>query len=133
MLKHTYKQVLKKRAARNSGGGHNCPPLMSHCAPMLQNYRPSLMFCGARAMSYTTLFKNENQALGLAQYAIKFMAQDHDNIHEAVYDRVRLFHTDSTICGISAIAQKTNAPTILRREAIDQYRVDPNLKGKANQ
>ena len=83
-------------------------------------------------MSYTTLYKNTNQAQGLAKYAIKFMAQDHAKIDEAVYDRVRLFHTDSIISGISAIAMKTNAPNLLRYEAINEYRVDPQTKGKTN-
>jgi 2-methylcitrate dehydratase len=39
---------------------------------------------------------------------------------------VRLFHTDSVLCGISAIAQRTNAPNILRKEAIIQYSVNPS-------
>lgn len=60
------------------------------------------------------------------------MARDDDKIDESVYDRVRLFHTDATVCGISAIAMKTNAPNLLRREAIDEYRIDPKLKGKTN-
>jgi len=42
-----------------------------------------------------------------------------------VYDRVRLFHTDSVLCGISALALRTNAPLILRKEAIKQYSVNP--------
>ena len=83
-------------------------------------------------MSYTTLFKNTNQAQGLAEFAIKFMAQDPAKIHESVYDRAALFHTDSVISGISAVALKTNAPSILRDEAIHEYMVDPNLKGKTN-
>ena len=29
-----------------------------------------------------------------------------------------MFHTDSVMCGISALALKTNAPTILREEAL---------------
>jgi 2-methylcitrate dehydratase len=65
------------------------------------------------------LYSNTNQAQGLAEYAIDFMLQNNSKIHESVYDRVRLFHTDSVICGISAIAQKTNAPNILRNEAIN--------------
>jgi len=56
------------------------------------------------------------------------MAQDSNKIDESVYDRVRLFHTDSVLCGISAIAQKTNAPNILRSEAINHYAVNPSSK-----
>lgn len=58
------------------------------------------------------------------------MAQPNSNIDEEVYDRVRLFHTDSVICGVSALALKTNAPNILRNEAIKNYSVNPKLKIK---
>ena len=54
--------------------------------------------------SYVTLAKNTNQARGLAEYAIDFMKMDNKKIAEEVYERVRLFHTDSVICGVSAIA-----------------------------
>ena len=54
--------------------------------------------------SYTTLPKDSNQAAGLAEYAKAFMAQHHGNIFDEVYERVRLFHTDSVLCGVSAIA-----------------------------
>merc|ERR1719182_777697 len=30
-----------------------------------------------------------------------------------------MFHTDSVMCGVSALALKTNAPTVLRQEALD--------------
>jgi len=73
--------------------------------------------CQQRQMA-TTLFRNTNQAQGLAEFAIEFMEQDENRINDEVYDRVRLFHTDSVICGISALALRTNAPTILRNEAI---------------
>jgi 2-methylcitrate dehydratase len=36
-----------------------------------------------------------------------------------VYDRVELFHTDSVVCGLSALALRCNAPTVLRDEALD--------------
>lgn len=58
------------------------------------------------------------------------MAQPNSNIDEEVYDRVRLFHTDSVICGVSALALKTNAPNLLRNEAIKNYSVNPKLKIK---
>ena len=53
---------------------------------------------------------------------------DPKRIDDDVYDKVRLFHTDATICGVSAIALKTNAPNILRDEAIDRYSVNPDKK-----
>jgi 2-methylcitrate dehydratase len=61
--------------------------------------------------------------LGLADYAKDIMSQDYSKIDDEIYDRVRLFHTDSVICGISAISMKTNAPTILRNEALEKYSV----------
>jgi 2-methylcitrate dehydratase len=34
-------------------------------------------------------------------------------------DRVQLFHTDSVLCGVSALALGTNAPNLLRQEAFE--------------
>lgn len=45
-----------------------------------------------------------------------------------MYDRVRLFHTDSIVCGASAIALQTNAPNVLRNEAIKIYSVNRDIK-----
>ena len=47
------------------------------------------------------------------------MKADNKKIDKDVYERVQLFHTDSVLCGISALACKTNAPNILRDEAIN--------------
>ena len=85
----------------------------SRRATMLLGSNPSL-----RMFGYKTLYADSNQAQGLANYAIEFMQQDNNKIAEEVYDRVRLFHTDATLCGVSAIAQRTNAPQVLRHDAI---------------
>ena len=61
--------------------------------------------------------KDSNQARGIAEYALNFLKSDKE-IAPEVYEKVRLFHTDSVLCGISAIALKTNAPNILRNEAV---------------
>ena len=90
------------------------------------------MTISARAFAsstYVTLPRNTNQARGLAEYAIDFMKMENKKISDEVYDRVQLFHTDSVICGVSAIALKTNAPNILRDEAINEYSVNPDKKG----
>ncbi|KEP65255.1 UNVERIFIED_CONTAM: MmgE/PrpD family protein [Hammondia hammondi] len=64
--------------------------------------------------------RDSNQALGIGQYAIDFLCGKYgDNVSEKIYERIRLFHTDSVLCGVSALALKTNAPTILREEAMD--------------
>ena len=63
----------------------------------------------------TLLARDTNQALGIARYAINFINKK-SAIDESVFERVSLFHTDSVLCGLSAIAMKTAAPTILRAE-----------------
>lgn len=56
------------------------------------------------------------------------MKMDNKKISDEVYDRVRLFHSDSVICGVSALALRTNAPNILRDEAINAYSINPDKK-----
>lgn len=56
------------------------------------------------------------------------MKQDSKKIDDKVYERVSLFHTDSVYCGLSALALRTNAPNILRDEAIQQYSLNPDAK-----
>jgi 2-methylcitrate dehydratase len=68
-------------------------------------------------MALVTLQKNTNQALKLAEFAKDFMNKGKPS--SEVIQRVKLFHTDSVLCGISALALKTNAPTILREEALN--------------
>lgn len=41
-----------------------------------------------------------------------------------------MFHTDSVLCGISALALKTNAPNILRNEALNYFKVSPEQQSK---
>ena len=38
---------------------------------------------------------------------------------EAVLRKVEQFHLDSIACGVSALAARTNAPTVLRQEALE--------------
>lgn len=45
---------------------------------------------------------------------------------------MQLFHTDSVLCGISALALRTNAPNLLRDEAINLYSVNPDKKTAGN-
>lgn len=67
--------------------------------------------------SSTILKKNTNQAEGLAQYAIDFLSKGTPSTK--VLERTRLFHTDSVLTGLSALALKTNAPHVLRNEALE--------------
>ncbi len=65
----------------------------------------------------TVLPRDTNQALGIAEYAIRFLAEGSPD--EAVLERTNWFHTDAMLCGLSALARGTNAPNVLRREALD--------------
>lgn len=62
-----------------------------------------------------------NQALGLGHYAVEFMNASgplRGNPDRTVVERTNLFFTDACLCGISALALGTNAPTLLREEAL---------------
>ncbi len=67
----------------------------------------------------TLLGRNVNQALELAHYARNFM--DKGEPSKSVLQRTKMFHTDSVLCGISALALRTNAPTVLRKEALEMF------------
>ncbi|MEX2218939.1 MAG: MmgE/PrpD family protein [Phycisphaerales bacterium] len=65
---------------------------------------------------------SSNQSLGLGQFAVDFMSGGPGKRGEpsaAVLERTAMFHTDAVLCGVSAIALGTNAPTILRGEALE--------------
>ena len=70
-----------------------------------------------RTFSTIVLKKDVNQAHELAKYAINFM--ERGNPAPQVLERTKMFHTDSVICGLSALALKTNAPHVLRNEALE--------------
>lgn len=77
------------------------------------------------AETTVTLAADTNQALGIAQYAIDFLSDDpakRGDPAASVRERTNMFFTDAVLCGLSALALKTNAPTILRNEAL-QYPV----------
>lgn len=62
------------------------------------------------------LARDTNQAMGIAEYAVEFMKSG--NPGAAVIDRTNLFNVDAMMCGASALALGTNAPTVLRDEAL---------------
>ena len=78
-----------------------------------------------RLFSTTVLKKDTNQAQELAKYAINFMEKG--NPAPQVLERTKMFHTDSVICGLSALALKTNAPHVLRNEALE-FAIPKNSK-----
>ncbi len=64
--------------------------------------------------------RNTNQARGIGRFALDFLSGSlGDGPGQAALDRVKLFHTDSVLCGASALALGTNAPRILREEALE--------------
>ena len=67
---------------------------------------------------YVKLSRNENQARGIGQYAIDFLAGRLGSPGQDVLDRVDQFHLDSVGCAVAALATGMNAPTILRAEAL---------------
>lgn len=72
------------------------------------------------AMSAVALSRQSNQARGIGEFAVDFVSGKlGPGPSAAVLERVRRFHTDSVVCGASALALGTNAPTILRVEALD--------------
>ena len=66
-----------------------------------------------------TLPADSNQALGIGRFAVDFMSGKIGEPDASVLKRVELFHTDATLCGLSALALGVNAPRILRDEALD--------------
>ncbi len=79
--------------------------------------------------SFVHLPSDSNQALGIAKYAIAFCKGElGDGPSASVLKRCELFHTDSVFCGLSALALGTNAPTLLRAEALE-YPANGNEKG----
>ncbi len=80
-----------------------------------------------RMSTSVTLGRDTNQALGIGQFAIDFLSGKlGPGPSQAVFDRTRLFHTDSVLCGLSALALGTNAPTVLRNEALSYRTDDPS-------
>ncbi len=78
------------------------------------------------AQSFVDLPADSNQALGIARYAIDFLAKGEPS--KAVLEHTNRFFTDACLCGVSALALGTNAPTILRKEA-QEYAVPAGHSG----
>lgn len=73
----------------------------------------------AEPSTSVTLSRDSNQALGIAQFAIDFLSGSYAGPSPRVLERTAMFHTDALLCGISALALRTNAPTVLRKEALE--------------
>jgi 2-methylcitrate dehydratase len=73
---------------------------------------------------FALLPASENQARGIGRFARAFMSGQLGKPDEAVLERTLLFHIDAVVCGISAVALGTNAPRVLREEALAYPRPD---------
>ncbi len=73
--------------------------------------------------SRITLPADSNQALGLAKYASEFMWNGPGaggcDADTSVLSRTEMFYADACLCGVSALALGTNAPNLLRNEALE--------------
>ena len=69
--------------------------------------------------TFVTLPKNSNQALGIGKFSIDFLNNSIGDPSQSVLDRTVLFFTDAVLCGLSALSVKTNAPVVLRNEALE--------------
>jgi len=67
---------------------------------------------------FVLLPRDTNQALGLGKYSIDFLTGTRGEPDAVVWQRTELFHLDSIACAVSAIACGTNAPRVLRDEAL---------------
>ena len=75
------------------------------------------------ATTAVTLPRDSNQALGIGDFAVQFMSGALGTPGAAVEARTKQFFTDSVLCGLSALALGTNAPNVLRREALEYAKV----------
>src|SRR5450755_2642718 len=77
---------------------------------------------------YVTLRRDDNQARAIGQYAFDVLSGRHPGPGSATLAKTEQFHLDSIACGVSALACGANAPTVLRREALE-YRVVEETSG----
>jgi len=75
-----------------------------------------------------TLPADSNQAEGIARFAIDFMNGAIGEPSEKALRQTERFFADATMAGVSAVALNTNAPRVLREEAMD-YPVKQGQRG----
>ena len=68
---------------------------------------------------YLRLSSSENQARGIAKYAIEFCCRGGNSPSAMVLQRTEQFHRDSVACAVAALATGANAPRVLRSEALE--------------
>lgn len=106
---------LSVARARRRGGEAGARPAWRPMVPAQPGQRRDTM------AETVTLASGSNQALGIARYAIGFLSRDpatRGAPDGSVLARTGLFMTDAALCGLSALALRTVAPTVLRDEAL---------------
>jgi 2-methylcitrate dehydratase len=78
----------------------------------------------ANSGQFVTLGRDDNQARAIGQYALDMLAGRYPGPSDAVLAKTEQFHLDSIACGVSALACGANAPTVLRREALEYQAAD---------
>jgi 2-methylcitrate dehydratase len=68
---------------------------------------------------FVTLRRDSNQSRGIGQYALDVIQGRYSGPSDDVLKKVEQFHLDSVACGVSALAARANAPTVLRQEAVE--------------
>ena len=71
------------------------------------------------ADTFVCLNRDTNQALGIGRFACDFVSGAIGAPDKTVEHRTVQFFVDSVLCGLSAIALGTNAPRVLREEALE--------------
>lgn len=125
----------KKTARRAAGAGAkkagSGKPASARSKPALPAFGAVLKKPGTppRATSSSVVLPaDSNQALGIGQFAVDFMSGKLGAPAPSVLRRTEMFQTDAALCGVSALALRTNAPTLLREEAL-QYAVAQGKPG----
>src|SRR5262245_5933329 len=81
--------------------------------------RCRLLMVDSMQNSFVTLPRDSNQARAIGEYALGMIQGRHPGPSDTVLKKVEQFHLDSVACGVSALAARANAPTVLRQEALD--------------
>ncbi len=109
------KAPLKKPAAKKPTAKKTAK---AAAAAPAKTRKPADIASSVNPDTHTLLPRDSNQALGIARFAIDFI-RGKGTPDPAVLERTNLFHVDAVFCGLSAIALNTNAPRVLREEAMD--------------
>ncbi len=113
-------QVAGATGLQQTGDGCKLPEYETGREFLLRNLESALV-----STDSVILRRTDNQARGIGQYAVDFLAAKLGEPAESVYQRTEQFHLDSIACGVSALALGANAPKLLRAEALEYACCEP--------